>query len=258
MPHIGLIADIHVVPDRRDETFRKFEQVLDTLSDVDHIVLMGDMIGGGSTGTYQEATERDRDLLTGVVERAEAAHPPITYLLGNHDVVSLTSEDVADITGQSPFGLFDIAGEDAVVLDTSAPHIHGSRGEVTDEQIGFLDETLPDLDDAIVLTHHPIHYHNVEDNVWWDVYPERAFCGNKKEINHLIEQHGGVRSVFNAHLHEHDHTVFKDLDHVTVEPFSRKGPGDGPTGAHAVVDIDDGITVSMRDLEDDIVRYELE
>ncbi|MDY6769960.1 MAG: hypothetical protein SVU88_03230 [Candidatus Nanohaloarchaea archaeon] len=258
MTRIGLIADIHVVPGREEDVYDHLEAVLDRLSGVDHLVIMGDMVGSGSTGTYQESSGRDRALLGQVVDRVEAASPPATYLLGNHDVVSLASEEVADIIDQEPFGRFDVGGEDAIVLDTSAPHVHGSRGEVTEGQLDFLAETLPELQDALLFTHHPIHYHNVEDNVWWDVYPERAFCGNKKEINHLIDQHGGVQAVFNAHLHEHDHTWFKGLDHVTVEPFSRKEPGDGPTGAHAVADIgDDGIAVTMRDLEDDIIEYEL-
>ncbi|MFB6076800.1 MAG: metallophosphoesterase, partial [Candidatus Nanohaloarchaea archaeon] len=167
----------------------------------------------------------------------------------------LSSSAVADIVSQRLFGRFEIAGRDAIVLDSSAPHVPGSRGEVTDEQLDFLRATLPDVEDALLFVHHPIHYHNVEDNPWWDVYPERAFCGNKKEINHIIDQHGGIRAVFNAHLHEHDHTVYRGIDHVTVEPFSRKTPGDGPTGAHAVVEIDDEIQVTMKDSEEKIAAY---
>lgn len=256
MTVIGLIADIHVVPDRQNEVYNMLESVLDELAGVDHLVLMGDMVASGSVGTYEEQPEGAAEMMRGVVSRAEAADPPVTYLLGNHEVTDLSTAEVADIIGQDPFGTFDIAGHTGIVLDTSAPHVHGSRGEVTDEQLTFLEETLPDVDDALLFTHHPIHYHNVEDNVWWDIYPERAFCGNKKEIEHIIAEHGGVRAVFNAHLHEHDHTFFKDHDHVTVEPFSRKTPGDGPTGAHAVVDIDDGIAVTMRDPEREIVSYE--
>lgn len=254
---IGLVADIHVVPGRKEEIYSAFEELMGTLSDTDHIVLMGDMVASGSTGTYEENPDRAVEFMEGIVSRAEEVEAPVTYLLGNHEVTDLSTETVVGIIDQEPFGRFDIAGEDAIVLDTSAPHVHGSRGEVTEEQLDFFEETLPEVEDALLFTHHPIHYHNVEDNVWWDVYPERAFCGNKKEINHLIEHHGGVRAVFSAHLHEHDHTVFKGLDHVTIEPFSRKTPGSGPTGAHAVVDIDDSMKVKMQDLDEEIARYGL-
>ncbi|MDY6768605.1 MAG: hypothetical protein SVW02_00675 [Candidatus Nanohaloarchaea archaeon] len=257
MAQIGLIADIHVQPGEEEEVYECFEEVLDSLSEVDHLVLMGDLIGSGSVGNYEDTPAASAEMMSQIVQRAKAAAPPTTFLIGNHEVTDLSTERVTEILGQEAYGQFDVGGEEAIVLDTSAPRLHGSRGEITDEQLDFLEDTLPDVEDALLFNHHPIHYHNVEDNVWWDVYPERAFCGNKKEINHIIDQHGGVRAVFNAHLHEHDHTVFNGLDHVTVEPFSRKRSGEGPTGAHAVVDTDDGITVRVRDFNGPIVEYNI-
>lgn len=255
MPTIGLIADLHRVEKHAGDVERMLDRVMGSLEATDHVVVMGDLIGKGHTGTYEEDADRDRAQLERVVARIERFDVPATYLLGNHEVTALGPDEVADVFDQDPYGRFDIAGMDAVVLDSSAHFIKGSPGAVTPEQLDFLHDVLPDLDDALLFVHHPVHYHNVEDNPWWDVYPERAFCGNKKEINHVLGKHGGIRAAFNAHLHEHDHTRYRGLDHVTVEPFSRKTPGDGPTGAHAVVDVGDEIAVEMRTPEETVAEY---
>lgn len=251
---IGVVSDIHrkkKTQEAVDRELNAFVSYMNEYVQPDLVMALGDLI-------HHDTKEEDKRQLAAVRDALDSINAPVRYLLGNHDVMRLSPEECATVLDQDRFGHEVVAGEDILFLDSSARWLSGSRGEISEEQMAFLEETLPAVEDALLFVHHPIHYHNVEDTVFWDVYPERAFCGNKKEINYLIGELGGVRAVFNGHLHEHDHTVFEGIDHVTVEPFSRKTRGAGPTGAHAVVDTEEGITVLMQDVEDDIARYSLE
>lgn len=131
-------------------------------------------------------------------------------------------------------------------LDSSAPWLPGARGEIDDDQFQYLESVADRGQDLVVFVHHPIHYHDVRDNYWFGEYPERAFCGNKKEVYSLLE--GSVRFTFNGHLHEVHHEGYRGADHFTIGSFNREVPDAGVTGTHAVARIEgDPIEVDVFD-----------
>ncbi|MFB6076799.1 MAG: hypothetical protein ABEK12_01565, partial [Candidatus Nanohaloarchaea archaeon] len=79
MPTLGLIADIHLVEEHAEDVERMLDRVMEDLEATDHVVVMGDLIGTGHTGTYAQDPDRDRDQIAAVVDRFDAWDVPVTY-----------------------------------------------------------------------------------------------------------------------------------------------------------------------------------
>lgn len=240
-PRIGILPDIHMRTGERERVTAQLETTIDRLAskDIDLLVAPGDIIQHGETADADlENLERVQDL----IDRLDC---PARYMAGNHDAMNIDRDRLEDIFDNELWGRTELDGETLIFLDTSAPWLSGSRGEVTDEQLTFLDEALTDARDATLFVHHPIHYHDVSQTYWWSSYPERAFCGNKKEINRVLDDYDNVRGVVNAHLHENDLTRYRGIPHVTVNAFSKETREKPVTGTYAIMDIREQIDMHV-------------
>jgi len=242
-PRIGVVPDIHMRTQEREIVSDQLQTTIDHVKDqdLDFLVAAGDVIQHGATEAEDiENLERVKEILG----RLEC---PVRYMAGNHDVMNLSQDRFEDIVGNELWGQTRIGEETLIFLDTSAPWLSGSRGEVTEDQIGFLDEVLTNADHATIFIHHPIHYHNIEDTYWWSEYPERAFCGNKKEINRIMDDHDSVSCVVNGHLHDPDMTRYRGVPHLTLNAFSKETREKAVTGTYAVMEIRDEIDIDVYD-----------
>lgn len=235
----AVLTDLHLDPDCADAVLDAFDDALDRIRDRDpsRVVVVGDVV-------QDTSPETDRRLLGRVVDRLEALPCPYFVLRGNHDVEELDPAAFGDAVGHERFRID--AEDDLVYLDSSAPRLAGSRGEVDDEQLGALATALEGggIDDALVFVHHPVHYHPVDDNFWFADHPEEAFCGNKRAVRALLEPAADrIAGVLNGHLHEWHHVDADGLDHFTVDAFNKRRHPTGETGGFAVVDRDGGLTV---------------
>ena len=236
---LGLFSDVHL---RSSDA----EAVVATLRDVvthfntrfrpDHVVVLGDLI-------EDESPAADREPLRTVVEELSAIDAPVTYLACNHDVERVPPAEFSEIVANPRCGR--IPDTPLVYLDSAAPQLSGAPGYVGDEQLAFLDGALAELEDAIVLVHHPIHHRSLADNVWFTEAPERAFCVNKRDVLAVIEEHASVRAVFNGHVHETHHARYRDLDHFTVNAVNKETPDSGVTGTYAEVELEPSLSVTV-------------
>lgn len=236
---IAFVTDLHLDPDCADAVLDAFDDALDRIRDRDpaRIVVGGDVV-------QDTSPEADRRMLRRVVGRLDDAPCPYFVLRGNHDVERLTPGAFADVVGHERFRIDRDAG--LVYLDSSAPRLAGSRGEVDGEQLDALSSALDDgdLDDALVFVHHPIHYRRVDDNFWFAGHPEEAFCGNKRAVRELLEPaEERVAGVLNGHLHEWHHVESGGLAHFSVDAFNKRRHPTGRTGAFAILDREDGLSV---------------
>jgi 3',5'-cyclic AMP phosphodiesterase CpdA len=225
----AIISDIHLLEENREEALEKLEETVERIQDKDPdlVIVLGDMIGGAVTTGKEEPEEAEGiEELREIRKRIENIEAETLYLLGNHEQ-DIDKKEFTEVFGQDTYGVKRVEGENFIYLDSSAPELSGSRGQVSREQLEFLDERLEELEDAFLVIHHPIHFRDLSDSVFWDVYPERAFCGNKKEINNVLQQHGNVKAVFNSHIHDLDLTEFKDLGHFTNPPFISESREEG-------------------------------
>lgn len=247
----AIISDIHVLKENREEAFQNLEETVSEIKseNPDLVIVLGDMIGGQvTTGKTAEEEKEGVEELEKVREEIERIDAEKIYLLGNHEQ-DIEKEEFEKVFEQENYGHRKVKEENFIYLDSSAPELSGSRGQVSREQLDFLDEKLGELEETFLVIHHPIHFRDLSHSYYWDIYPERAFCGNKKEINNVIEKHGNVKMVFNAHIHDLDLTEFKALKHFTNPPFISESREEGFNQYYTIADIGESIDLEVKDSE---------
>lgn len=255
----AIISDIHVLEENREEAFQQLEE---TVSDIksenpDLVIVLGDMIGGQvTTGKTADEENEGMEEIEKVREMIEEIDAEKIYMLGNHEQ-DIDKQEFSEKFSQETYGLKQVKDENFIYLDSSAPELSGSRGQVSRKQLDFLDEKLGELDEAFLVIHHPIHFRDLSHSYYWDVYPERAFCGNKKEINNVIEKHCNVKMVFNAHIHDLDLTEFKDLKHFTNPPFISESREDGFNQYYTIADIEENVELDIIKEEEQVRNFSL-
>jgi Icc protein len=237
---LALLADIHLDDDNADWLLDDMADTVDRLErryDPDRLVVLGDLI-------QEVSTEVDARNIRRIVDTLDRARTPVRWLLGNHDITTLSRERVVELLGNDRYG----TDESLVFLDLSAPRLSGGRGELADEQLSFLERALATRTDALLFVHHPVHYHRLDHNPWFSRHPEEAFCGNKRAVQSLFDDR--VAAVFNGHLHEMDFRVIDGVAHVTVPAFNRSIIGAG-VGAYATATLSDDGSLSVRQVDAD-------
>lgn len=234
---IALLADLHLEPARSETLFAALDETLEQIltHDPAELVILGDLV--------QETTpEGDRRMLERVVDRLEDHPLPYRCLPGNHDVEHLDSQTFCNLVGNDLWEIDQTA--DRVYLDSSAPRLGGSRGEVSPSQLTDLRESLATMQDALVFVHHPLHYQDLRDNYWFSEHPEEAFCGNKRAVREvLVPEADRIAAVLNGHLHEWSYVEDNGLAHFTIDSFNKTHNPRGKTGAYAILQPDRPLTL---------------
>lgn len=239
---------------QREPIERELGAVVERLERFDphRAFVLGDLIEDGATAAT------DREHVEAVVRTFGDAPFPTTYLLGNHDVENLSHPELSEALGGQPrFGHVEVDGEDVVYLDSSAPRLAGARGEIGEEQLAYLEELLPTVEDAILLAHHPIGYYDIRENEWFGEFPERAFLGDRLELLEVAGEAGTVRATFGGHIHETRHATFRGIDHAVVNAFSKELPDVPLTGTHAEVVVEEAIEVEVYERGRRVESFEL-
>lgn len=235
---IGLIADIHWTPDDADEIQKRLTTAIEHFehSNVDRIVMLGDLIEESDDGF--EATH---DRLTEALSLFEDTDIPVTHLLGNHDVMhGIGPGHFQGITGDYPtHGTFQITDDiTGIYLDTSASEYPDARGKLSETSLDELDAHLDAAEYAVVFSHHPLYYHDLDDDGHFPEHPEAAFASNKYLANEIFADHGNVLAAVNGHTHLSDHTIYQDVPYFTINAFNHERPGyTDVNGSFAVLDV---------------------
>ena len=229
---LGIISDIHM----RDEYSEQITESLKTAKenirefDPDAVAVLGDVIQGGNREEDIKNIEKVRETLDFSCDTY--------YLAGNHDSANLSNSELEYFFGNELYSVVDKSETSLLILNTSSPWLSGSRGEVTQEQLEFVKEQMQRNQNFTVLIHHPIHYQDLQDSFWWKNYPERAFCGNKKEINKALRPEK-INCVINGHLHKNSKVKYNKTRHITINALSREKPEKPVTGTYAKCKIGD-------------------
>lgn len=253
-PKIAVLPDIHMRNEYSEELEDRLEETIEKLEEFepDLLIALGDVI------QHEETEQEDIENIEKVKEILEGLDCEKIYLAGNHDSMNLNHDQLEEIFGNELWSSTEVNGEKLIFLNSSAPWLSGSRGETTEEQLEFLDEELENTEEATIFVHHPIHYHDVQDTYWWTNYPERAFCGNKKEINRVIGEHENVKLVVNGHLHENDLTEYESAPHITLNAFSKETREKPVTGTYAMIELGEEIEVSVNIGDEKVRDYKLD
>lgn len=224
---VGLINDLHYgFPADRDPDWIEpgIRELVDRFNDadLDIVVALGDMIEHGTA-------EEDRERLGRLSEILDGLDAPLYAIPGNHDVINMEASSYADRIGAEngrSFFSIDRGDRRFVGLDTTHrdPDLHPVAGRLGQDQREWLEEVLDTDREVYILSHHLLHYRGLEGNFYFDDKPELAIAVDKRSVTKMIEDHGSVRAVVSAHIHEEGMARFHGVPHVTLGAMDKTDP----------------------------------
>jgi len=247
MIKLGIVGDIHCGPDTTSilgscapvllETFiaamREFQP--------DCIVDLGDRINDVAHG-------QDRQRSTWVRQQLLAAGVPVFHVLGNHDVINLTKDELGSVLGKrGSYESLDIDGARLIVLDSQDPSFEHTGGAIGPEQRRWLEKALGEAPHpALVFCHHPLDEQSLDGHWYFADHPAHAFVQERGPVRTLLERSGSVCAVFSGHLHWTRATALNGIPYVTLGSLVDGGFTNGrPCGAFATVTVQ-GKSIEVR------------
>lgn len=255
---LALISDLHFGPEARfagklrkltasaEPLARAFVERMNARDRPDLVVNLGDDI-------EDEGLEADRARYQRCVSVLREARAEIVHVAGNHDVVNLSPADLraawgplealtgAPVPEERLYYAFERGGLRFIVLHTRERKDHDVS--VGPEQLAWLEGQLSaHAGPSIVLMHHSAADQDLRGNRWFEGSPHICLVRERRAIRALFARHGGVRAVFNGHLHWNHLDVIDGIPYVTLQSLVENLDEDAPgraAAAHALVRIDE-------------------
>lgn len=258
-----IISDIHIGPlgysDERvlrkltnhsEELLSEFVQRMNKEIHPQFVVQLGDVI-------EDDNPENDKTNFKKAIDGLSKLQCPVYNVVGNHDLVSQTEDDLLELFGRKKlYGSSDEGSYHLIFLfsddrDDILPII-------SDEQREWLEADLKKTEKpTIVFIHHSLADQDLTGNFWFEGLPDRCLVGNRKEIRKILEESGKVVAVVNGHLHWNKMDVHNGIPYFNVQSLVEDVHGDGvPSSSYTIVNINDElITVDVVGNDPDKYKY---
>ena len=190
--------------------------------DADLVIQLGDLINGQYA--QMEAyvpIERFPFILEDVVAILGGFSGPTYHVIGNHDVYSLSKQELLERTGDTlTYYSFDIGGFHIVVLDAQytkdgvdLDHAFWViYGTVPEAQITWLREDLAATDlPTVVCIHQPL---DLESGT---LTGDNPIVTNNVQVQSVLAASGRVVAVFQGHEHENRYNLIDGIHYVTFQ-----------------------------------------
>lgn len=244
---LALVTDLHFGPEahfggklrkltaQAPALARAFVARMNDVVRPDLVVNLGDDI-------EDEGYEADRDRYAACVGILKGARAELVNVAGNHDTVNLAPSDLLSVWADGSPSLhrsFDRGGLHFLVLHTrEAKDLSVTLGA---DQLAWIEADLgAHPGPTIVLMHHSAADQDLRGNRWFERAPHICLVQERKRLRELFQRHGGVRAVFNGHLHWNHLDVIEGIPYVTIQSLIENLDDDAPgraANAHAVVRI---------------------
>jgi len=222
----GLVADLHYADKApwktryyrdSDEKLRECIETFNAESP-DFIVELGDFIDGGEKETELEYLRT----IDGIFGRFRG---PRHYVLGNHDMASLSKEEFIDACGaHGGYYSFDSSGCHFVILDANfnedgSPYDSGNfnwtETYIPETEQRWLAEDLAGAEGrkTIVFIHQILNDETDPHGV-----------KNAPEVRRILEEAGNVPAVFQGHMHSGGYAEVNGIHYLTLRA-AVEGPG---------------------------------
>jgi hypothetical protein len=267
----AIINDMHIGPadsgfykgvqrkliDESERLVKRFVEEMNAKELPEFVVNLGDSI--------EDINDRSVDIES--FKKAMSLLSPLqmpTYtLIGNHDVRTLTQDEIAQMLGyEHMYQSFDHGGYHFVTLSFEMTGNHTKdvadiAAEVPKQQLQWLEDDLSKTNlPAVVFIHYGLAEDDMVGNFWFEGAPAHAFIGNREEVRKLIEDSGKVKAVFNSHQHWNRMHTHNGIPYFTVTALVENFNNDGiASEAYTIVDLDeDKVMVDVRG--NDPAKYE--
>lgn len=212
---IAIISDIH--HSREANMLGEVERFVAaaTASGADLLLDLGDRI---------DDTTREGDLAL-VEELANAFRRfpgPRVHLLGNHDVVNLSSDDHERMLGRRPGHMVLELGEIRLVVWEPSVHFHRPRGfDPASAHLDWLVAALAeDSRPAIVATHIPVSGASMVGNYYFANNPSLATYPDADLVRAAVEKTGNAAVWLSGHVHWNSLATVGGIRHATFQSTS--------------------------------------
>ena len=179
------------------------------------------VIGGGdyveSSGVKPEKAKEQLREINAIFERLDA---PRRYALGNHDMRSLSKEEVMDILGiDSPHSITDLGAWRLVVFDTNfddeteAPRSRKqyAEGYVSMRELRWLEAAITTDRPTLVFSHHsPVTAYNFDNVLARNIV-------NQEAVRAVFERHPNVVAVVSGHTPRPQHATVNGVDYFIAD-----------------------------------------
>ncbi len=193
---IGIIADAHVGQEKGFSHLNSAISVLRNQVQPDIVIDLGDLIesrnkkeGFISKKSAQADYKKAHSMIT--------AYYPVYHVIGNHELLSLSKDNVNDLTGRKNYYSVTVkSGYRLIILDANytkngididAKHDDAFiyTGNVSERQLSLLNNELKNNDKNIIFIHHPL----------WNLE-------NKNDVSRIIKKYKD-KAILVANGHKH-------------------------------------------------------
>lgn len=234
------------------EAERLVKEFVEKMNNEEHpefVVNLGDSI--------EDVNKREIDLQSfrKLLDMLSNLTVPVYFLIGNHDIRTLTEEDIAKMLGyERMYYAFDHGGYHFVALSFVMTGNHTKvlsdiTTAIPSEQIKWLKADLAKTDrPVIIFIHYGLAEDNMQGNFWFEGEAQNALLGNRKEIRKILEESGKVRAVLSAHQHWNRKKVENGIPYFTVtSPVENFKNDNIASAAYTIVELDEKrIVVEVR------------
>jgi len=258
----AIISDIHIGPlgysdtgvlrkltNHSEELLSKFVQRMNEEIHPQFVIQLGDVV-------EDDNPENDKANFKKIIDGLSKLQCPVHNVVGNHDLVSQTEDDLLELFGQKKlYGSSDEGSYHLIFLfsddrDDIVPII-------SDEQREWLEADLEKTEKpTMVFIHHSLADQDLTGNFWFEGKPDRCLVENRKDIRKILEESGKVVAVVNGHLHWNKMDVHNGIPYFNVQSLVEDVQGDGvPSSSYTIVDVnEESITIDV--VGNDPIKYE--
>ena len=204
------ISDIHLTDQGAPiwgvntmDNFHRLIKRIKMLSNIDAIIISGDMSNDGTEWTYKYVDKVFQEL-----------NIPTYWSMGNHDNLGRLKASASYCQYVLEFSMSDwgFIVLNSTIPDEDNPEKNKARGYLGTDQLGYIKEVARKYDNLAIVMHHP----PVETGGWLD----RRILEDRDSFKREIESLGNVKLVMYGHIHCFTNSVQNGISYISAPATS--------------------------------------
>ncbi|HLL61205.1 MAG TPA: metallophosphoesterase, partial [Candidatus Nitrosocosmicus sp.] len=207
---------------------KKFVENMNQAEHLEFVIVLGDFI--------EDVNNRDIDIdyFNKTCNLLSALKMPTHYMIGNHDVRTLSEDDIKKIINyERLYYTFDKGDYHFICLSFEMIGNHTKvlsdiRAEVSEEQREWLKNDLSQTHKpTIVCIHYGLAEDDMKGNFWFESGSHNALLDNRTEVKQILERSGKVKAVISGHQHWNRMKVENGIPYFVVTSLVENFNNDG-------------------------------